>query len=162
MALTSIRNQLAPEFSGTDANVAPGRQHRQNDGSNLVLVDKKAPNVLLERGFLTCGNDQAERFHDSTNPVRKLSGDPDQSGVADVADRFCATLAAGADKIEQALGLNRDALTFAVPFQFRKRGVETKLINGKGHGNALDETLIRSIANDHAAARRLSERMRDG
>lgn len=46
-------------------------------------------------------------------------------------------------------GLNRDALTIAIPFQFRKRGVETKLIIGNGPGKELDETLIRSIAKAH-------------
>lgn len=45
--------------------------------------------------------------------------------------------------------LNRSALTFAIPFQFRKRGVEAKLIIGAGQNETLDETLIRSIAKAH-------------
>jgi len=44
---------------------------------------------------------------------------------------------------------NSDALSFATPFQFRKRGVETKLVIGTASTNASDETLIRSIAKAH-------------
>ncbi|MCI5073965.1 recombinase family protein [Oricola sp.] len=42
--------------------------------------------------------------------------------------------------------MNSDALSFSIPFQFRKRGVETKLIIGNGHSRAVDEVLIRNIA----------------
>ena len=45
--------------------------------------------------------------------------------------------------------MNSDALSFSIPFQFRKRGVETKLIIGNGHRRAVDEILIRNIAKAH-------------
>ncbi|MEZ5809728.1 MAG: recombinase family protein [Zhengella sp.] len=45
--------------------------------------------------------------------------------------------------------INSDALSFSIPFQFRKRGVETKLIIGSGQSRAVDSTLIRSIAMAH-------------
>jgi site-specific DNA recombinase len=45
--------------------------------------------------------------------------------------------------------MNSDALSFSIPFQFRKRGVETKLIIGNGHSRAVDEVLIRNIAKAH-------------
>ncbi len=42
--------------------------------------------------------------------------------------------------------INIDALSFPVPFQFRKRGVETRLVIGNDQNRAIDETLIRNIA----------------
>ena len=45
--------------------------------------------------------------------------------------------------------INADAISFSIPFQFRKRGVETRLVIGTGLAKALDETLIRSIAKAH-------------
>ncbi|WP_370321951.1 recombinase family protein [Oricola sp.] len=42
--------------------------------------------------------------------------------------------------------INSDGLSFAIPFQFRKRGVETKLIIGNGQSRAVDEVLIRNVA----------------
>lgn len=53
LALTRFRDELAPKFGGPDANVASSLQHWQNDGSNLLLIDKKTPDVLHERGSLT-------------------------------------------------------------------------------------------------------------
>ena len=49
----------------------------------------------------------------------------------------------------QSKAINTDAMSFSIPFQFRKRGVETKLIIGNGQGRAVDETLIRNIAKAH-------------
>ncbi|WP_290770971.1 recombinase family protein [Hoeflea sp.] len=45
--------------------------------------------------------------------------------------------------------LNPDVLTFELPFQFRKRGVETKLVIGAETSQPIDATLIRSIAKAH-------------
>jgi site-specific DNA recombinase len=45
--------------------------------------------------------------------------------------------------------LTPEALSFNLPFQFRKRGIETKLVIGNGHAKELDETLIRNIAKAH-------------
>jgi hypothetical protein len=45
--------------------------------------------------------------------------------------------------------LNPDLLSFSTPFQFRKRGVETKLIIGTRASTAPDATLIRNIAKAH-------------
>ncbi len=44
--------------------------------------------------------------------------------------------------------LNSDALTFCLPFQTRKRGVETKLVIGHVAPDK-DETLIRNLATAH-------------
>ncbi|MCI5074006.1 recombinase family protein [Oricola sp.] len=49
----------------------------------------------------------------------------------------------------QSKAINSDAMSFSVPFQFRKRGVETKLIIGNDQGQSIDETLIRNIAKAH-------------
>ena len=45
--------------------------------------------------------------------------------------------------------LNPDVRTVEVPFQFRKRGVETKLVIGAETSQPIDATLIRSIAKVH-------------
>jgi site-specific DNA recombinase len=45
--------------------------------------------------------------------------------------------------------LKPEALMFTLPFQFRKRGVETKLKIGTDHAKPIDITLIRSIAKAH-------------
>ena len=42
--------------------------------------------------------------------------------------------------------INPDALTFTTGFQYRKRGVETKLIIGAGPVKSRDEVLIRNVA----------------
>ncbi|MEM5495090.1 recombinase family protein [Hoeflea sp. AS16] len=45
--------------------------------------------------------------------------------------------------------LNPDTLVFELPFQFKKRGVETKLTIGTDNSKPIDTTLIRSIAKAH-------------
>ncbi len=45
--------------------------------------------------------------------------------------------------------INQDVLSFSSPFQFRKRGVESKLVIGTNPNTALDATLIRNIAKAH-------------
>jgi hypothetical protein len=45
--------------------------------------------------------------------------------------------------------LNSEALSVSASFQFRKRGVETKLIIGAGSAAEIDDTLIRNIAKAH-------------
>lgn len=45
--------------------------------------------------------------------------------------------------------LNPDVLMFALPFQFRKRGVETRLTIGTDNLRTIDTTLISSIAKAH-------------
>ena len=42
-----------------------------------------------------------------------------------------------------------EALHFSMPFQFRKRGVETRLVIGTGQTQTRDDTLIRNIAKAH-------------
>jgi len=55
-----------------------------------------------------------------------------------------------ADCMEISKGdLNPEVLSFITPFQFRKRGVETKLVIGAASLKAVDATLIRSIAKAH-------------
>lgn len=49
----------------------------------------------------------------------------------------------------EAATINADQLSFSIPFQFRKRGVETKLVIGNDQNRAVDETLIRNIAKAH-------------
>ncbi|MBW3097139.1 recombinase family protein [Pseudohoeflea coraliihabitans] len=46
--------------------------------------------------------------------------------------------------------LNPDVWTFELPFQFRKRGVETKLVIGAETSQQVDVILIRNIAKAHA------------
>jgi hypothetical protein len=58
------------------------------------------------------------------------------------------------DRIAELLGAelqsrDDDAFRFETLFQFRKRGVESKLIIGTGQAGRLDATLIRSIAKAH-------------
>jgi hypothetical protein len=48
-----------------------------------------------------------------------------------------------------AASINLNVLHFSTAFQFRKRGVETKLVIGRGQGNAIDQTLVRSVAKAH-------------
>jgi DNA invertase Pin-like site-specific DNA recombinase len=48
-----------------------------------------------------------------------------------------------------AASINPNVLHFSTAFQFRKRGVETKLVIGRGQGNAIDQTLVRSVAKAH-------------
>ena len=48
-----------------------------------------------------------------------------------------------------AEAINPGVLSFSSPFQFRKRGVETKLIIGTSTSTAPDATLIRNIAKAH-------------
>ena len=45
--------------------------------------------------------------------------------------------------------LNADALVFTTPFQFHKRGVETRLVIGVADARAIDATLLRNIARAH-------------
>lgn len=55
-----------------------------------------------------------------------------------------------ADCMEISKGdLNPEGLSFITPFQFRKRGVETRLVIGTAPPKAVDATLIRSIAKAH-------------
>ncbi|MEM5471874.1 hypothetical protein WNZ14_09075 [Hoeflea sp. AS60] len=55
-----------------------------------------------------------------------------------------------ADCMEISKGdLNPVGLSFITPFQFRKRGVETRLVIGTAPPKAVDATLIRSIAKAH-------------
>lgn len=81
LALTGVREQLATELCGTDAKAQPGIQHRQHDISKILMIDKKAANVLLKRASLACGNDQTESLHDAADLVGKLGGHPDQPGA---------------------------------------------------------------------------------
>ena len=81
MAFAGIREELASEFRGTDAQATPGFQYWEHDRSKPFLIDKKAPYILLECASLACGNEQTERFHEPTNLVRQLGGDPDQPGT---------------------------------------------------------------------------------
>jgi hypothetical protein len=64
----------------------------------------------------SCRNDQAERFHNSTNLVRKLGGDPDQPGASrherpgqHAVETFHAHLAKEPDfcKLRQTIGIIR-------------------------------------------------------
>ncbi|PHR25460.1 MAG: resolvase [Hoeflea sp.] len=55
-----------------------------------------------------------------------------------------------ADCMEISKGeLYPEVLSFITPFQFRKRGVETRLVIGTASPKAVDATLIRSIAKAH-------------
>src|SRR5690606_37669282 len=81
LALTRVCDKLASELCGTIADVAPSLQHRQNDGCDPILIDKKIPDILFECSSLTRWDEQAERFHDPANLVGKLDGDPDQPGA---------------------------------------------------------------------------------
>ena len=45
--------------------------------------------------------------------------------------------------------INAEAISISIPFQFRKRGIETRLIIGSGQGRAVDGILIRNIAKAH-------------
>ncbi|WP_349363823.1 MAG: recombinase family protein [Roseitalea porphyridii] len=45
--------------------------------------------------------------------------------------------------------INADAISFSIPFQFRKRGVETRLVIGNDQNQVVDEILIRNIAKAH-------------
>lgn len=81
LALTCIREELAPKLGGAGANAAPGSQHRQHDGCKPFVIGKKALDVILEGASLSGRNEKTEGFHDSTNLVGKLGGDPDQPGA---------------------------------------------------------------------------------
>jgi DNA invertase Pin-like site-specific DNA recombinase len=58
------------------------------------------------------------------------------------------------ESIAELLGIeppsvDATALKFEIPFQFRKRGIESKLIIGDGQEKLPDQTLVRSIAKAH-------------
>lgn len=84
---------------------------------------------------------------------------PDQRTILDCIAR--ADIAAGkvqidveANAVANLLGLalssiNPEVLRFIIPFQLRKRGVESRLILGNLQSRTLDDTVIRSIAKAH-------------
>lgn len=72
LALACTPDELAPELGGTDANAAPGFQHRQHDRSKRVVIDKTVPDILLERASLARGNEQSECFYEAADLVRNL------------------------------------------------------------------------------------------
>ena len=73
------------------------------------------------------------------NIVERITVAPGNLSFALNADALATLLAV---HVEQ---LRKDALQFAVPFQIRRRGIEMKLITGKGQTH-LDPVLIRGIA----------------
>jgi site-specific DNA recombinase len=108
--------------------INPAAYAISNIGNNLDLLDVqsriKTPNRILsciDKGTIRPG-------------AIEISLDP--SAVAD-------TLEISEDE------LNPDVLTFSLPFQFRKRGVETKLTIGIDTSKPVDTTLIRSLAKAH-------------
>lgn len=108
--------------------INPGAYAISNIGKNIDLLDVqsriKTPNRILsciDKGTIRPG-------------AIEISLDPE--AVAD-------TLEISEDE------LNPDVLTFSLPFQFRKRGVETRLTIGSNTSKPADTTLIRSIAKAH-------------
>jgi len=105
----------------------------------------------------------------SADDIRRIRDLLDDAGAGNVTSSQKAVLACiqratiTPGKIEIALdretvaawlsvssdAMNSDALSFSIPFQFRKRGVETKLVIGNDQTRAIDETLIRNIAKGH-------------
>jgi hypothetical protein len=81
LAFTSVREELASELGGPDAQTTPSFQYWQHDRSKSFLIGKKASDIFLKCASLTRGNEQTERFHEPTDLVRKLGSDPDQSGT---------------------------------------------------------------------------------
>ncbi|MDZ5699850.1 hypothetical protein [Chelativorans sp. M5D2P16] len=89
------------------------------------------------------------------------SGGPEREPAMFLACIERATIAPGqiditlaADAVAGILGvpattLNAERLRLAASFQFRKRGVETKLVIGRAATKAVDKTLIRNIARAH-------------
>lgn len=121
--LSHVRNRLP-----VDLLINPAADAISKIGSNLDLLDvlsrTKGPIAILsciERGTITPG-------------AIETSLDPEE-----LAD----TLEISEDE------LNPDALMFTLPFQFRKRGVETRLTIGSNSSKPADATLIRSIAKAH-------------
>ena len=121
--LSHMRNRLP-----VDLLINPAADAISRIGSNLDLLDvlsrTKGPITifsLIERGTIRPG-------------AIEISLDPEM-----LAD----TLEISEDE------LNPDALMFTLPFQFRKRGVETKLTIGTDPSKPIDTTLIRSIAKAH-------------
>lgn len=118
-----LRNRLP-----VDLMINPAADTISKIGSNLDLLDAlsrtKGPIAILsciERGTIGLG-------------VIEISLGPE--ALAD-------TLEISEDD------LNPDALVFELPFQFKKRGVETKLTIGTDNSKPIDTTLIRSIAKAH-------------
>lgn len=121
--LSHMRNRLP-----VDLLINPGADAISKIGNHLDLLDvqsrAKGPNTILsciENGMIRPG-------------AMEIRLDPEN-----LAD----TLEISEDE------LNPDALMFTLPFQFRKRGVETKLKIGTDHAKPIDITLIRSIAKAH-------------
>ncbi len=75
--------------------------------------------------------------------IRRANLQPGELGITLDPDATSAFLDLSAD------ALNADALAFTVPFQFRKRGVETRLVIGGAETRAIDTTLLRNIARAH-------------
>ena len=74
----------------------------------------------------------------------------DQATISPGAIEINLSPEAVADAIEiSEEELNPDVRTVDVPFQFRKRGVEAKLVIGADTSQPIDATLIRSIARAH-------------
>lgn len=74
----------------------------------------------------------------------------EQATIRPGAIEICLSPEAIADAIEISEDeLNPDTGTFELPFQFRKRRVETKLVIGAETSQPLDATLIRNIAKAH-------------
>ncbi len=99
-----------------------------NTGNHLALLDAQSrtrgPNAILsciEQGIIRPG-----AIEISLNP-----------------ETLADTIEISEDE------LNPEALVFILPFQFRKRGVETKLTIGIDTSKPVDTTLIRGLAKAH-------------
>lgn len=115
----------------------------------------RAPGVLARNAQI----DELARVQQVLDNVGTQGSKGDHRSVLACVD--CATIAPGTvevsldrDRVAALLGVeplsvDADALRFETPFQFRKRGVESKLIIGNGQAKQPDATLIRSIAKAH-------------
>lgn len=90
------------------------------------------------------------------NLVERIDLSPGELTITIDPVQLASIIKAGADEIDEELQM------ITVPFQLRKRGVETKLVLADASGG-VDEALIRNIANAHLwfgqikAGRTLSE-----
>lgn len=69
LALAGIRDELAPEFGGTEAHAAPSFQHRQHDRDKPVLIHEKIADILLEAASFAGRDEKPERFHEAADLV---------------------------------------------------------------------------------------------
>lgn len=152
---------------GTGAGAATGRTDRgwrlpasalEEELSDAVLnsLTSAMPDLLNDRATADeiARVDEALKAQKSLDKTMRLSAVlatidrvDIQQGRMDIALDSGATAALLSIAPQQ---INPRHLRFAVPFRYRKRGVETRLVIGHSSSQKFDQTLIRNIARAHS------------